>query len=201
MNISLDYTLTYDEWAQAFHASNRSMRQRRPPILVLIITAALLAALLILLTIRHIHWLPSRFFFLTPVLLIGVLFWFMLQRKLGDLAKTEWDSNPTLRGRCTITLNDSALTITQEFRQATWQWPAFVKFDESKNLLLLYISQRSFLPIPKRAFASSELDTFLQFLMKTMPPANPASAGFSVIPKPLPPTPIHVQPLESRDFM
>jgi hypothetical protein len=119
---------------------------------------------------------------------------------MGAIAQVEWKSNPTLHSRCVVTLDESILRIDQEWREAIWQWPAFVKFDETKNLLLLYISERSFHPIPKRAFDAVDLNVFQKFLIKTLPPARASAAGFEVISKP-PPSPVHVQPLESRDFM
>ena len=202
MNIVLDYTLTFGEWAEAFQASNRSIAKHRRTLPFLIITIALVSSLLVLLSNRRgIRLLSSVLWPIVPALLIAIIFWLVLRRRVRELAHVEWNTNPTLRGRCSVTLSDSTIAITQELRQATWQWPAFVKFDESANLLLLYVSQRSFLPIPKRAFAGANLEEFVDFLMKTLPPAHPGPAGFKVIPKAVSPTPVHIQPLESRDFM
>src|SRR5947209_7473335 len=202
MNIRLDYTLTSEEWIEAFRANNRSVVRNRRPVLLMTIIASVLAAILLSSGMQY----SGRLLFtliipVAPLFLIAVFGLSGLKRKLHDLANLEWQSNPTLRSQCMVTLDDVALMLVQEYRQATWQWPAFVKFDETRNLLLLYSSERSFLPIPKRAFSAADLILFSKFLEKTLPPAVPNPGGFEVISKPLRPTPIHVQPLESRDFM
>ncbi len=202
MNISLDYTLTFEEWAEAFRASNRSARHNRRPIVVLMITAAVLAAVLFVLTMTYApRLLNSLLIIFAPALLITIFGWFLLQRKLTQLARVEWESSPTLRSGCMITIDEVAITINQQYRQASWQWPAFTRFDETKGTLMLYVSGRSFLSIPKRAFSATDLVMFSKFLTKTLPPARANADGFEVIAKPPPPRPIHVQPLESRDFM
>ena len=202
MNITLDHTLTLEEWAEAFRASNRSARHNRRPIVLLMITAAVLAAVLFLLTMTYApRLLNSLLIVFAPALLVTVFGWFLLQRKLNQLARVEWESSPTLRSRCTITIDEVAITINQQYRQASWQWPAFTKFDETKSTLMLYVSGRSFLTIPKRTFADADLRVFVEFLRRTLPPANANSAGFEVVSKPAPARPVYVQPLESRDFM
>ncbi|HEV8379831.1 MAG TPA: YcxB family protein [Tepidisphaeraceae bacterium] len=202
MNISLDYSLTCEEWCEAFDANNRSVVRNRRPIVLLTIIASVLAAVLLASAMQYSgRLLFTLIIIAAPVFFIAAFGWSGLQRKLHDLANEEWESNPTLRSRCTITFDDAALMLVQEHRQATWQWPAFVKFDETKGLLLLYVSERSFLAVPKRAFSAADLVVFSKFLAKTLPPARPNVGGFEVISKPLPPTPVHVQPLESREFM
>jgi len=202
MNIRLDYTLTFDEWTEAFDTGNRSITGRRGFIRVLLFSTFLLAALLGLLIMGHLPWAFSSVSW--PVgggLLIMMIVWIALRRKLRGLARVEWESNATLRGWSRTTIDESALAVVQEHRQATWKWPAFVKFDETPTMFLLYISHRAFLPIPRRAFSVSDLEEFSDFLIRRVPCANPRSAGFKVIPKPPPPSPLHVQPLESREFL
>ena len=202
MNISLDYTLTIEEWAEAFHARNRFKRLRLTPIVVLIIITSLLMAFLPLFAMKYgARLFFALFFILDAAFLIAMFGLFVIQRRITDLAQVEWKSNPSLRGRCMVRLDESAMRIVQECREATWQWSAFVKFDETGNLMLLYISDRSFHPIPKRAFSAGDVPAFKDFLIKTLPPARASKSGFEVITKPPPPRPVYVQPLESRDFM
>jgi hypothetical protein len=202
MNIRLDYTLTCEEWCEAFTANNRAVVRNRMPVVLLTLIASVLAAILLALGIKYsLRVLLGLMIVIGPVFLIVIFGLSGLKRKLDDLARVEWESNPTLRSRCTIMLDEAALVLVQEYRQATWQWPAFIKFDETKTLLLLYISERSFLPIPKRAFSAVDLAVMSKFLTATLPPAKPNVAGFEVISKPVASTPVHVQPLESREFM
>jgi hypothetical protein len=84
----------------------------------------------------------------------------------------------------------------------SYEWRAFVNFRESPNLFMLYRSEISFEPIPKSAFSPPDLIEFAEFLRRTVVPTIPGSTSF--VPRvtlPPPPLAMHVQPLETREFM
>jgi hypothetical protein len=203
MNIKLNYTLTREDWDEAFR-NNRVWVAQNWAARALLTIIVLLGVILIVVRERHDGWLSSAFFSIALTLLVALFIWLIISQNLRAFPRALWEGSSMARGTCTVSLSESTLTITQEYRQSTWQWPAFLRFDATTNLLLLYLSRQVFLPIPKRAFSAADLDTFVQFLIKILPPAASFETAFAAAQRTLPEQSSrvpHVQPLESRDFM
>jgi hypothetical protein len=284
MNITLDYTLTYDEFAEAHRAHRTPIRTQKPrswrTLLGGIATALGLLIFLALTTLRPIpNTPPGRHeFFIDPTIpivliphacvaaflwlvfrrspalrksacliylalalgaalvaysnyldrqlppppppppspnsnslqlflpllswiLVFAAVWVALYRILRNFGRAEWDGNPSLQHPVKLTITPTTLVFRQQDRQTEYRWPAFVKYRQSPNLFLLYVSESGFEIIPRRAFADLlELHAFEELLRSTLPTPDPTS----IIPPrilPPPPLPIHLQPLESRDFI
>ncbi|HEV8292609.1 MAG TPA: YcxB family protein [Tepidisphaeraceae bacterium] len=203
MNINVNYTLTREDWDEALR-NNRSWVAQHWAARILLIIIVLLGVMVILLRSRDERSLSSAFFPIALTLLVAVFIWLIISLNIRDFPRASWNSNCMIRRPCTVTLNDAALTISEQYRHSTWQWPAFIRFDATQNLLLLYLSQEVFLPIPKRAFSAADLDSFVQFLIQILPPAAAFEASYAAVQRTLPkasPRAPHVQPLESREFM
>jgi hypothetical protein len=136
-------------------------------------------------------------------LLMVLATWLAVIGVLRRSPQLEWKGNPSLRNLSSTAITESGLATVQQDRNLHWQWKAFIKFRETKNLILLYLSENSILPIPKHVFNPADLAAFLDLLQHHVASAVHNSTAFAVIPKPLPPPPhpVHVQLLESREFM
>jgi len=203
MNINLNYTLTREDWDEAIR-KNRSWLAQNWAARVSLMIIVLTGVIVILLRSRDESSLSSAFFLIVLTLLVAAFIWLIISLNLRNFPRACWNSNCIIRRPCTVLLSEAALTITEEYRHSTFQWPAFIKFDATQNLLLLYLSQEVFLPIPKRAFSAADLNTFVGFLIQILPPTASFEAGYAAVQRTLPPPSArapHIQPLESREFM
>jgi YcxB-like protein len=61
------------------------------------------------------------------------------------------------------------LYSTGEMGQGTLKWSAFIRFQETRNQFMLYMSQSAFYVIPKRAFSGPEMEEFRSLLTQYIP--------------------------------
>jgi len=133
-----------------------------------------------------------------------VSIWISVMWMLRNIPRAEWKSNPFAQRPTTVAASESGLLFHQEDRKSDYTWNAFMNFRETAVIFLLYVGESSFVMIPKRAFATAaDLDAFSQLLRGAVVPAVPASTAFKpqAVSMAPPPLPVHVQPLESRQFM
>src|SRR5258705_13759581 len=160
MNINLNYPLTREDWDEALRNNRPWLAQNwaaRVSLMIIVLTGVIV----ILLRSRNESSLSSAFFLIVLTLLVAIFIWLIISVNLRNFPRACWNSNCIIRSPCTVLLSEAALIMTQQYRHSTWQWPAFIRFDATQNLLLLYLSQEVFLPIPKRAFSAADLDTFV----------------------------------------
>ena len=203
MNITLNYKLTRLDWDEALR-SNRAWAVHNWAVKILFMMMVSLAAVVILIHEQSEKSLPPFFFSAAFTLLVVVFIWLLVSVGRRNFPQAVVNHDLMYLGSCTVLLSDSGLTITQQYRQSTWQWPAFIRFDATANLLLLYLSPHAFLAIPKQSFSAADLDTFVHFLMHIFPAAGPPEAGLLAMQRTIPPPERRapqIQPLESRDFM
>lgn len=132
------------------------------------------------------------------IILVGMVI--STRRFLERVALREWESSGALRNPTTVTVAEGGVTFEQADQTHQFQWTAFVKVRESKELFVLYASENRLHILPKRAFAPKDLAALAAWLKSKVVPADPISTAFSPIVKPRNP-PVQVQPLESREFM
>jgi hypothetical protein len=76
---------------------------------------------------------------------------------------------PAFGQAITVVPGPDGLYSTGEMGQGTLKWSAFIRFQETRNLFMLYMSQSAFQVIPKRAFAGPELEKFRDLLKRRLP--------------------------------
>jgi len=132
---------------------------------------------------------------------IGV--WIAIFQMLRSTGRSDWESSPSARNPVHLTINATSIQFEQKHRRCEYQWSAFLKFRQSANLFVLYTSPNAIEVIPRRAFGDPPaLDDFEQLLRSVVPAEGGADLGGKNNPPRMPPPrPVHVQPLESRDFM
>ena len=123
------------------------------------------------------------------------------RRLLERVARREWESSPALRNPMTVIITDTGLTLEQADQTHQFQWTAFLKVRESKDLFVLYTSENRIHILPKRAFNPKDLSALGELLKSKVVPADAISTAFGVIPTPQANSPVHVQPLEPREFI
>jgi hypothetical protein len=100
---------------------------------------------------------------------IGLLMIFILKLRAQQMFK---------RGRyddeIQVEISDSGIDASNSVANAKFIWSAFTRYEESKNLFLLYQSQLMFNIYPKRAFSSEDADAFRSLLVEHLCSASKA---------------------------
>jgi hypothetical protein len=131
----------------------------------------------------YVNWAGGIFFFLAAVLtavtgdssraisyffLASVfLAWPLVIRPLGLRRNFRDVPNFALK-QVLITGEDGLLTRSDAGRTEN-KWPAYTKFQETPNLLILWMGAGMWEVIPKRAFSAVELDEFRHLLVRHLP--------------------------------
>jgi hypothetical protein len=107
------------------------------------------------------------------------------------------ERNPLQRHH-TITLATDGVSDVEPLAQHSYRWDAFGRWKETRNLLLLYLSANSIIPLPKRSFVSREqIDQCREMLRAMIDIPRSAQHAFEVMPA-LPATPLPAPPLPAR---
>lgn len=69
-----------------------------------------------------------------------------------------------LRDQFEATISDSGIDVSSSKAASKYDWSAFVRYVETKNLFLVYQAPQVFNVFPKRVFAAEELDAFRSLL-------------------------------------
>ena len=91
-----------------------------------------------------------------------------------------WEARPDLHRHQTADVSADSIHLSDTLTRREYQWPAFVKYEETKTLFLLFTSDSQALMVPKTAFESQEQLHAMRNLIKLIP-AN-RTPGFEVTP-------------------
>lgn len=169
--IRLDYRITESDYreALAFHQLHDPLKKTNQRLLLIVFVPVILALIVSNLLrrppaaapfagravatepdlLRDTLQLPI---FPWAVLLVATVAFFKIA--LNRSRKLAWQGQPELHRPHTIEATDSGILVSEPAATHTHTWPSFVRFGESANLFLLYVSQFSFHIIPKSAFAT-----------------------------------------------
>ena len=171
-----------------------SYRARRFPWLTARQAISLSTFILLIAALVFQHWFNRKFNptshaqTLTWQTLLPHSIWLMLLLYVSSMAAynhskslpRHWLSRPDLHRHQTVDISAAGVIFSDTVCRHDYQWPAFVKGEETRNLFLLFTSESIGLIVPKRAFASEvELDA-MRNLMKLIP--RDQSRGFPIAP-------------------
>ena len=193
----ITFQYTFEEYAEALTAIQKTTRQILKPktgltghLWMIATVAAFYVALQISTDDRKGASLISAI--LAPFLPWLVFFIFAavhIRRLNRNQFRAMWDADPTVHTPRTLTPYAEGIAIADPFSQTHARWQAFVAFDETKDLFLLYVGR--FMPyiIPKRAFPTqAEVDQFRALCQHSI---SPRPAAFPILPptstQPIPP--------------
>jgi len=195
--MTLEFTYTPDDlkeslqWQTAQNAKRRPVARARHAMLYWLMFVALSAILFVWLKasavrpsagappVRADNLLWEWVVALIPWLLIIALFLFAL-RVRGRRHTTLWNKLVELQQPQTLTLDDEGVRRSNVFCESLYRWPYFVKWAETKTLVILAIPGDLRLSIPKRAMATQlQLDELRRILQSRI---RESAGGFPVIP-------------------
>ena len=97
-----------------------------------------------------------------PIIGLFILFIFFQVFNIVAL----WKKQSILHRPIVISFNSEQIKLHNESFNSTLKWSSYYRYQETKNLFLIYLSSRSFYLIPKRAFASTQVINELRQLLK-----------------------------------
>ena len=91
-----------------------------------------------------------------------------------------WEARPDLHRHQTADISADGINLSDTLTRRDFQWRAFVKYEETKTLFLLFTSESQALMIPKRGFDTAEQTEAMRNLMKLIP--RNRTPGFEITP-------------------
>jgi hypothetical protein len=91
-----------------------------------------------------------------------------------------WEARPDLHRHQTADITAEGIQLSDTLSRREYQWGAFVKYEETKSLFLLFMADSQAMMIPKRGMESTEQLDAMRNLLKLIPTSR--TAGFEVAP-------------------
>ena len=196
MTPPITFQYTFDEYAEALTAIQKTTRQILTPktgvtgfLWMIATVAAFYVALHISTDDRtgaSLVWAILAPFL--PCLIFFVFATIHIRRLHRNQFRAMWEADPTVHTPRTLTPYAEGIAIADPFSQTHARWQAFVAFDETTNLFLLYVGR--FMPyiIPKRAFPTQQdADQFRALCQHSISRPQTAFPILPPTPPPLPP--------------
>jgi hypothetical protein len=116
-----------------------------------------------------------------PWVLVAVLFAWLAARGSRSQLRKAWEGQPALVRPKLYDLSVYGVSVDEQVTHRHYQWPAFVRWLETKTLLILCPSEMTFEILPKRFFASpEELDAARALMKGQIRDAEKTPAAFPV---------------------
>jgi hypothetical protein len=96
-----------------------------------------------------------------------------------------WENRVDLHRHQSVDISAEGITLSDTVSNHQFNWPAFVKGEETRNLFLLFTSEHIGLMVPKRAFATSEELDAMRNLMKLIPRDHTPAFQIEPLSKPI----------------
>ncbi len=74
--------------------------------------------------------------------------------------KKDLQAHPNFQREQTLRIDDDGLHWKSEIEQSDTRWNAYCGYQETQNLILLYLGKRLIQVVPKRALSATELEEF-----------------------------------------
>jgi hypothetical protein len=106
-------------------------------------------------------------------------FVFFFVRALRD-ARKRFEREPAAHRLQTVEITEGGLSQSTHASSTQYKWEAFIRQLETPNLFVLYVTEVTFLLLPKRAFAGQdEINAFRELVAGVV---NPPGRAFPVLP-------------------
>jgi len=163
----INFRLTADDLYEGQRQFCRGMRvfglPRLPRALRIIVPLFLIGGGLFLLTVHGGHDDRATGAMGIGLGLIILLFDLVLWK---ILAARYYNKNPSLQKDYRVQIDEDGVEYWAQDMHSKSGWSNLLRWQESKNLILLYPNTRIFTMLPKRAFASGEVDQLRELLAR-----------------------------------
>jgi hypothetical protein len=126
--------------------------------------------LLILVGLGSIALHPKQYAGAAPQIILGAFFWFGLPL----LIRRAFRKDNRLQQPLEAVVSESGIEVSSPTASSKYEWSAFTRYAESKNLFFVYQAPKVFNVFPKRAFALGEEESFRALLSARLGAASVA---------------------------
>lgn len=103
---------------------------------------------------------------------LGLFFIFLDRWSVHSFCK----KNPRALGQFETTIEEAGLEVASEHSRTHSDWQAYLRWEESKNLFLLFPSSNTVVPLPKCAFDSAQTSAMQDLLASKLGPGRKANS-------------------------
>ncbi len=159
MTFETEFELSLEDFKEIAqnHLYRRSARQIWNILQVILGTVIGICAILMAIA-GGTNW--AIFFGFVCLVVFGVL---ILQPML---AVRSLQNTPFYQGKVRVRADDSGTRFVYGTGDSNTQWSGYIRFLETKNLFMLYVSKIMFRPIPKRALLPGQVSELREMLQK-----------------------------------
>ena len=104
-----------------------------------------------------------------PLFLISAYLIYVASTVWAKAGRRAFSGRPELAQDYTVDISDSGIVFDGPISGTRWTWPAFVKFAETKDLFLAYLSPCAFVILPKRVLGAGQADELGSVLRQKLP--------------------------------
>lgn len=103
-----------------------------------------------------------------PALGIGLAWLIIMWASPRFSAQRQFRGTPSAQNRISIEVSDSGVNIQSVHTESQAAWSAYVGWAEDKSIFVILPQPRIYIPVPKRAFTSGQLDEFREILRRNV---------------------------------
>lgn len=164
------YACTVADYVEVLNtARSKTLKQKILGAVIAIALLALSATAMVGLGFRQ-----SVAFPIMAVLL--ATFWFIRRFVLyPSWVRKDFANHPNFSRERILRADEGGLTWSSEVDRSETKWQAFSRFQETENLFVIYLGERSAEAVPKRALSATQLNEFRQLLLKKLPQQSNSS--------------------------
>jgi hypothetical protein len=176
--LELEFTLTVEDYESYFYFVNWSAPSRKKfrtrfYLRYIIIFAFVLIASSNIFSAGEFQWEVFA-----PVVVIMAIIFFVIPQysikstytRLARSVTTEPGGKTAFLGKKRAVFTEQGMTYSGELSETKTSWKAFVRKEENKGSIYLYIASRTAHIIPKSAFSSEEqVEAFRKYLLQYLP--------------------------------
>jgi hypothetical protein len=104
-----------------------------------------------------------------PAFLLAAVWFYFATSIWKRAARRAYRGRPELAQEFKVDIGDTGIFFDGPISAMRWTWPAFVRFTESKDLFLAYLSPCAFVILPKRMLGPGQTDQLRELLRQKLP--------------------------------
>jgi hypothetical protein len=105
---------------------------------------------------------------LMPIFVLGAMWLVLLWVTPYFWARSQLRGSPSAKSAVTMDISESGVHMRSQYVDSNMAWPTFVRCVEEERVFALFMSPKSAIPIPKRAFAPNQLEEFRELIRRKL---------------------------------
>ncbi len=171
--MEIQFQCTFGDYQEALAAQRVKSRPRKT-LLAFAVLLVLLLGIFVLISLR-LTLAQSTVAMLAGSFIVAKLLSVASSFQFSRWLRRDFLNHPSFSRETSARIDDGGLYLEGENSNSYTKWPAFVRYQETRNLILLYVGARMFHAIPKRALSAERLAEFRNIVSSRIPTEAPTS--------------------------